>query len=210
MEQILETTLPKARAGPLTPTESLEENLWVAASQRGDALAFNRLVLKWERPVFNLALRMLQNGDEAADATQEVFLCAFKNIRGFRRESRFSTWLYRIAANQCISRLRRRPVGPHYSLDDPDSEGWAAREIAASDSQEAHFLQAENRSRVRRALECLPPEQRLAVELKFYQDLTFEEIAAIVEAPLSTVKSRLYAGLELLKTHLGRAKRSMP
>ena len=88
------------------------------ASQRGDAVSFNRLVLKWERPIYNLSLRMLRDADEAAEATQEVFLLAFKGIRRFRLDAQFSTWLYRIAANHCTSRLRKRPPGVHLSL------GW--------------------------------------------------------------------------------------
>jgi len=73
--------------------EQVQETAWVAASQRGDSLAFNRLVLKWERTVFNIALRMLQDREEPAEAAQEIFLLAFKNIRRFRQDSRFSTWI---------------------------------------------------------------------------------------------------------------------
>src|SRR4030042_2071295 len=85
----------------------------------------SHLVLKWERPIYNLALRMLQNAEEAAEATQDVFLRAFKSIRSFRADSSFSTWLYRIAANQCITRPRPRPSQAHYSMD--DQEGMRSR-----------------------------------------------------------------------------------
>ena len=87
------------------------------AANAGDAVSFNRLVLKWERPIYNLSLRMLRDADEAAEATQEVFLLAFKGIRRFRLTHSFRTWLYRIAANHCTSRLRKRPPGVHLSLD---------------------------------------------------------------------------------------------
>jgi RNA polymerase sigma-70 factor (ECF subfamily) len=185
-------------------SDAAEEEARVAASQRGDTLAFNRLVLKWERPIYNLTLRLLQDEDEAAEATQEIFLLAFKYIHQFRREARFSTWLYRIAANHCTSRLRQRPVATHVSLDDQDEEASLGRSLPVQESPEKEYLREENRRRVTRALAQLSPEQRIVVELKFLQDLKFEEIALIVQAPLSTVKTRLYSGLENLKVRLGR------
>jgi RNA polymerase sigma-70 factor (ECF subfamily) len=178
------------------------EAAWVNASQRGDNVAFNRLVLKWEKSIYNLALRMLQNPDEAAEAAQEVFLSAFVSIRRFRSDSRFSTWLYRIAVNHCISRLRKRPPGIHYSLEDREAEAPIEKRMPSSESHEKDFFRAESRGRVRQALVYLSDEQRAIVELKFFQELTFEEIASIIRIPLSTVKSRLYSGLEILKVRL--------
>jgi len=178
-----------------------QEAAWVRASQKGDPLAFNRLVLRWEKSIYNLTLRMLQNRDEAAEATQEVFLSAFKSIGRFRVDAKFSTWLYRIAVNHCISRFRRRPPGHHFSLEDQQAEALNRR-LPARESHEQEFLQQEGRSRVRHELTYLSDDQRMAVELKFFQDMTFEEISEITQAPLSTVKSRLYSGLEILKTRL--------
>jgi RNA polymerase sigma-70 factor (ECF subfamily) len=180
-----------------------QEHAWVSASRKGDTLAFNRLVLKWERTVYNVALRMLQDREEAAEATQEVFLLAFKNIRHFRQESRFSTWLYRIALNRCVTRARQRPHGAHLSLDEKDAAIGSARQLRVAETQSDELVRSENRNRVLTALSHLPPDQRAVVELKFFQDLTFEDIAAVLETPLSTVKSRLYAGLETLKIRLG-------
>jgi len=180
-----------------------QESSWISASQNGNTRAFNRLVLKWESRVYNLALRMLQHPDEAAEATQEVFLSAYKSIRRFRRDAKFSTWLYRIALNHCISRARRRPQGAHFSLDDGREGATQADRLRASDSQEGELLRAENRQRVRGALAFLPPEQRAVVELKFFQEMTFDDIAAVLGVPLSTIKSRLYAALDSLKVRLG-------
>jgi len=205
MQESLDTVLSKNGVAPADSLEKTQESVWIAAAQRGDTLAFNRLVLKWEKSIYNLNLRMLQDPDEAAEATQEVFLSAFKSIRRFRLESRFSTWMYRIAVNHCISRLRRRPQGAHYSLDDANPANPVTRAMPRRESHEGEILLEEARNRVRLALEHLPPEQRAVVELKFFQDLTFEEIAAAIETPLSTVKSRLYAGLEILKVRLGRS-----
>jgi RNA polymerase sigma-70 factor (ECF subfamily) len=187
---------------PAAP-EFVQEDAWVISRQRGDALAFNRLVLKWESRVYNLALRMLQHPEDAAEATQEVFLLAYKSIRRFRRDAKFSTWLYRIALNHCISRARRRPQGAHFSLDDGREGATQADRLRAPDSQEAELLSAENRRRVRGAMASLPPEQRAVVELKFFQEMTFDDIAVVLEVPLSTIKSRLYAALDSLKVRLG-------
>ena len=203
MEDSLNTVLSKDRVCGAAPTDQGQEVAWIVASQAGDSLAFNRLVLKWEKPIYNLTLRMLQDHDDAAETTQEVFCSAYKHIGKFRRDAKFSTWLYRIAVNHCVSRLRRRPPGVHLSLDDRGAEaplkGWAP----ARESPEAEVLQAETQKRVRQALLILPEEQRAVVELKFFQDLTFEEIADVVQAPLSTIKSRLYAGLAVLRSRLG-------
>ncbi len=183
--------------------EHAQDDSWVAASQGGDALAFNRLVLRWESTVFNAALRMLQDREEAAEATQEVFMLAYKNIRRFRRDAKFSTWLYRIAVNHCISRARRRPPGAHVSLDDTEQSVLHEEQLSTRGGQEGELLQMENRSRVRAALAFLPPEQRAVVELKFFQEQTFEDIAAVLQVPLSTIKSRLYSALDSLKVRLG-------
>lgn len=201
--KLLNQVLPQEqRLNPATLDVS-QETAWVAASQGGDALAFNRLVLKWEKAIFNLALRMLQDPDEAAEAAQEVFLSAFTNIRRFRRDAKFSTWLYRIAVNHCLTRLRKKPPGVHLSLDDNADEVTLVNRLASPGSHEQDLLREESRRRVRTAMQGLPAEQKAVVELKFFQDLTFEEISAICEAPLSTIKSRLYSGLESLKLRLG-------
>lgn len=180
-----------------------QETAWIRASQRGDDVAFNRLVLKWQKPVYNLVLRMLQHPAEAAEATQEVFLSAYRNIGRFRLDAKFSTWLYRISVNQCITRLRRRPPGIQLPLEAGSEERESVSNMPVVESHEAEIARQETRRHVHRALGFLSPEQKAVVELKFFQELTFEEIAAVVQAPLSTVKSRLYSGLEALKSRLG-------
>ena len=179
-----------------------QEDFLVKATQKGDVLAFNRLVLKWEKTVFNIALRMLQEREEAAEATQEIFFQAYRNINRFRRASRFSTWIYRIALNHCITRIRQKPPGIHLSLDEGNSEGSLQKQLQATENQLDGLMRSEERDRVLEALAHLSPEQRATVELKFFQGMTFEDIACVLEIPLSTIKSRLYAGLEILKVHL--------
>jgi RNA polymerase sigma-70 factor (ECF subfamily) len=189
------------------PGPAEQQAAWVAASQAGDREAFNRLVLAWQQKIFNLGLRMLGDRDEAAEATQEAFLSAFKGIRRFRVESTFSTWLYRIAVNECRTRLRRRSGRAFSSLDGQEGEGGRDTPLRLiSDADQEQDLQRRERSRlVRQALEGLAVDERLAVELKFYQERTFDEISQVMEAPLSTVKSRFYRGLHHLKEQLAAA-----
>ena len=157
MENTLDSALSQPRALTNQNAESSQEAAWVAGSQRGDALSFNRLVLKWERPIYNLSLRMLRDADEAAEATQEVFLLAFKGIRRFRLDAQFSTWLYRIAANHCTSRLRKRPPGVHLSLDGSQEGTEAGQSLAAAECPEHDFFRQESDHKVHRALEYLHP-----------------------------------------------------
>jgi RNA polymerase sigma-70 factor, ECF subfamily len=189
--------------GTCAASDQDHEEFWVAASQRGDTRAFNRLVLKWEKTVFNVALRMLQNHDEAAEATQEVFLLAFRSIRRFRSDSKFSTWIYRISLNHCLTRVKQRPPGIHLSLEDASDHSNPPHQMRISETQVGELMRLEQRKRVQAALLQLPYDQQAVIELKFFQELTFEEIAAILEVPLSTIKSRLYSGLEMLKSRLG-------
>lgn len=203
MEESLDQLLPQTRASSDGLSAAAQESAWVAASQRGDAMAFNRLVLRWEKPIYNLNFRMLQNRDEAAEATQDVFCSAFKGIRRFRKDARFSTWLYRIAVNHCITMLRKRPPGIHLSLDDAHAGPPLRGSLPARESHEDELLREENRLRVREALERLPADQRAVIELKIFQDLTFEDISEVMEIPLSTAKSRFYGSLEILKLRLG-------
>ncbi len=180
-----------------------QEGVWIRCSQKGDVRAFNHLVLKWEQPIFNLCLRMMGNSDEASEVCQEVFLAAFRSIGKFRQDARFSTWLYRIAANRCLTRLKRRPDQAHYSLDVDSNRSMLEARLSQGQSQERLVMESERRERILVALDRLPAEQRAVVELKIYQDQKFEEIADALGAPLSTVKSRFYKSLEVLKRQLG-------
>ena len=188
---------------PLVTSDQEQESSWIFASQRGDTRAFNRLVLKWEKAIYNVALRMLRDREDAAEATQEVFLLAFKSIRRFRRDAKFSTWVYRIALNHCWTRLKQRPPGTHFSLDHERKSESPVAQLQVAGSQVSELMQRERQNRVLSALAHLPSDQQAVIELKFFQERTFEEIAAILETPLSTIKSRLYSGLETLKIRLG-------
>ncbi len=178
-----------------------DEAAWISASQQGDETAFNRLVLRWEGTVFNLALRMLQDHDEAAEVSQDVFLSAFRSIGRFRRRSRFSTWLYRIAANKCLTRLERSPRRRQVPLEADDSP-VLGRKLSLVESQDRLVWERERRQGILEALAELPAEQRVVVEMRIYQDLKFGEIAEQLDLHPSTVKSRFYTALGALKDRL--------
>jgi len=168
----------------------------------GDAEAFGELVHRWERRIFALSFGMLGREEDARDATQETFIAAFRNLRGFRGEAKVSSWLHRIAVNQCITRQRRAKVRNETALDDEAEKNSAAFAIPAdvSPARVAEYLERSNA--VRRAVSALPHELRKVVVMKEFEDLTFQEIADVLALPLSTVKSRLYTALRQLGMRL--------
>jgi RNA polymerase sigma-70 factor (ECF subfamily) len=168
----------------------------------GDAEAFGEIVLRWERRIFALSYGILGREEDARDATQETFIAAFRNLSGFRGDAKVSSWLHRIAVNQCITRQRRAKVRGETSLEAREEDGGAQ---FASTSEANPDEQTEGRERteaVRRAVNSLPPELRSVVVMKEFEDLTFQEIAATLGVPLSTVKSRLYTALKQLRMRL--------
>jgi RNA polymerase sigma-70 factor (ECF subfamily) len=172
----------------------------VEACQAGESSAFDVLVARWEDRIRGAAFRLLGSEEEARDAAQEAFLKAYRGLPAFKREARFSSWLYQIAINLCRDRLRRRKGRTLVSLDALEEVGpvIAGREPGAHDLVE----QLDLRRAVRRAIGALSTEQREVVILKEYQGLTFLEIAQALELPVSTVKTRLYRGLGQLRVHL--------
>ena len=179
----------------------------VTRSIGGDADSFNQLVLRWERPIYALAYRQLGREEDARDVCQETFLRAFRALNGFRGQAKFSSWLYRIALNLCrdwVRRQRRTPVVQMpEDVDVIESAAAAAREPA--ESMEDVVARHDLTRVVERAMAKLPEEQRTAIILKEYHGLTFQEIADLVGCPLSTVKTRLYQGLAVLRRDLGKS-----
>ena len=184
-----------------TAADSDQELIWIEAGRNGDARAFNSLVLKWEKRVYNIALRMLRDRGEAEEATQEAFLLAWRNIRKFRRDSKFSTWLCRIVVNHCLTRLQQRPSGIRQTLPE-ENETFISSGFQVAETQTESLLRDERQRLILDALARLSPDQRAVVELKFFQEMTFEEIGAVLNVPLSTIKSRLYSGLAELRVKL--------
>jgi RNA polymerase sigma-70 factor (ECF subfamily) len=162
----------------------------VVACQRGEREAFDRLVERYQRDVYRLCYRYVNNHEDASDMTQEVFLKAYRAIGRFRGESAFSTWLYRIAVNTCLNfRAKRRPPGDPVVESLPDPEPGAFAEAERKQQSEA----------VRRAVSRLPEKQRATLILKVYHDLTHEEVAGILGSSVGTVKANLFHALGNLR-----------
>jgi RNA polymerase sigma-70 factor (ECF subfamily) len=168
----------------------------------GDADAFCEIVQRWERRIFALAFGMLGREEDARDATQETFLAAFRNLRAFRGEAKVSSWLHRIAVNQCITRQRRAKVRKESGLEEEEEKHAASFSAPVQYSPVVVVEGRERSAAVRRAVNSLPLDLRQVVVMKEFEELTFREMADALDVPLSTVKSRLYTALRQLQMRL--------
>jgi RNA polymerase sigma-70 factor (ECF subfamily) len=177
---------------------AVEDADLISRVRRGDVEAYNLLVSRWEKRVFNYLLRLTASPDDALDLSQDAFLKAYQNIRKLDDPARFGPWLYRIAHNEAYSLFRKRR--PEAALED----GAVERNPAPGFPMDLSLA-------VTAALDRLNPEQREAVVLKVYEGFKFDEMAEVLGCPVSTVKSRLYTALDLLKTELAPINtRSVP
>lgn len=187
---------------PSGATVTGEETALIARARAGDQDAFSVLVRLHQRQVYNLALRMLRDPEEANEATQEVFLSAWQGLRHFREEARFSTWLYRIAYRHClkVAESRRRDAAARAELAAEVSR--AQRPESVMTTTLARDAEAQVREAVRAEIALLPPKYRAALILRHIQDLSYEEIADVMRAPIGTVKTHLFRARALLKERL--------
>jgi len=185
--------------------QSVDEQRWVAAAQAGDVDAFTRLVDRDQLVAYNLALRTLHNAEDAADATQEAFLSAFRAVRSFRGVS-FRAWLLRIVLNACYDAARRSGRRPAVSMDALMEEvgelGWSDERTL---DPVAAALTGETRAAIEAALAELPLDQRLAIVLVDVQGLGYEEAAEALDCPIGTIRSRLARGRARMRDELLRA-----
>jgi RNA polymerase sigma-70 factor (ECF subfamily) len=174
----------------------------VARSLGGDVDSFNQLILRWERPIYALAYRTIGREEEARDVCQEAFLRAYRALPGFKGQAKFSSWLYRITLNLCRDWMRKQRRQPVSQIpEDADIDEMAAS-TGPVESIEDLVARRELSSVVEDAMSHLPEEQRTAIILKEYHGMTFQEIADLQGCPLSTVKTRLYQGLSVLRREL--------
>ena len=176
--------------------EAVEDADLIRDAARGAVEAYNLLVSRWEKRVYNYLLRLTSNREDALDLAQDVFLKAYRNLRKLEDPGRFGPWLYRIAHNEAYSLFRKRR--PEADVDELEPEG-AGGGITVGGSS---VFPIELSLAVSAALGRLSPEQREAVVLKIYQGFKFDEMADILSCPISTVKSRLYTALDILKAEL--------
>ena len=174
--------------------------------KRGDRTAFAALVEKYQQPVLNFVYRTLRDATEAEDLTQNVFLQVYKSAHRYTRSAKFSTWLFTIARNLCLNEIRRRSRHPAESLDatHPESEDQPLHQFEDKKvfSPPDNLLQRELADKIEQALAELPETQRTALLLCRQDELSYEEIANVLDCSLSATKSLIHRGRETLKEKL--------
>lgn len=203
LEGMLDGALPRADAQPArSQAISAEEVALVSRARAGDQDAFAVLVRLHQNQVYNVALRILRDNEEAYEATQEVFLAAWQGLRGFRGQARFATWIYRITYNYClrVSEGHRRTQQVRAELvAESARESQPATMMSAEHARDA---ERELRETVRAELASLPAKYRIVLVLRHLQDLSYEEIAQAMRVPIGTVKTQLFRARALLKERL--------
>ena len=174
------------------PLADLDEAALVEASLAGRSGAFDLIVDRHKRTVYQLCYRFVPNHEDASDLTQDVFLRAYRGLRTFRGQSSISTWLYRIGVNVCLNRVSARRV---------ESESIEQREFVDEQSESAsdRLLKDERAARVREAVAQLPPKQRAALVLRMYHDMSHQEIADVLGSSVGAVKANFFHALANLK-----------
>ena len=180
----------------------MNELQWIEAAQQGDMGAFEELVKLYEKRVYALTLRMCKHPEDAAEAAQEAFLSAWQGLPFFRGEASFSTWLYRLASNACVDLLRRE--GRHKNAAGPsfnDEEAGVDVADHAPQPQEA-LERKELKAQIEAGLQSLTPDHRQVLILREMHQLSYDEISAVLELDVGTVKSRINRARKQLRNFL--------
>ena len=175
----------------------MEESTLIKRASDGDAASFNALMAIHERRMYAVALRMCGNHEDAQDCLQEAMLRVWRAIAGFKAQSSFSTWVYRITMNTCLDELRKRKNRPNTSLDGLVDAGWSPAD--EGDTPERHALRQEVRASLQACIRELPEDMRAAVVLRDVQGFAYEEIAQMLDTNVGTIKSRISRGREKLR-----------
>ena len=184
MERTLTTSIPMATHSPDPDIELVERYF------RGDTAAFDEIMLRYERQIYRVCYRYVENRDDALDLAQDVFVKAFEHLPTFRRESAFKTWLYRIAINHCLNHVKKH-----------SQQFVEVTEFTASvrPAIQHHLEHEEQRAHFRRLVKRLPPKQKAILELRINEQLSYEEIAQISGRSVSTIKASVFFALEKLR-----------
>ena len=174
-----------------------QEQQWIRAAQQGDSAAFEQLLLLYQQKIYHLALRTCGDPHDAEEATQEAFLSAWKNLPSFRGESSFSTWLYRLTVNACNDLFRKNKASAaNVALEDEEA---ALQVPDTAPGPEESLQRKETQQAVQDALQQLSPEHRQVLLLRELQQLSYDEIAAVLDMDLGTVKSRIHRARNQLR-----------
>jgi RNA polymerase sigma-70 factor (ECF subfamily) len=193
--------------GQQADLQQVNEDLeWITNTKQGDADAFTQIIEKYQRPVYNLCYYMLRNTAEAEDAAQEVFLRAFAKLDSYDEQRKFSSWLFSIASHYCLDQLKRprRSLTP---LDDLLPEYYLSSNPAAQ--PEAILLSNETAMEVHRLLDILPPHYRAAVILKYWQAMSYQEIAQTLNTTVGVIKSNLFQARRKMAQAAGQPVKPM-
>lgn len=173
-------------------------------SRNGDRGAFEELVDLYKDKIYQLGYRMLGQRNEAEDIVQETFLRVYTNLDRYDETQKFSTWIYRIATNLCIDKLRKRK--PNYSLDAeiPDGDGadWYSMLPSSQETPEEDVVLSETQEHIRKAIGMLPAKYKSVVVLRYLHDMSLQEISEVLKLPVTTVKTRVHRGREFLRKKL--------
>ena len=175
----------------------MEEDRLIERAMSGDARAFSELMSLHEKRMYAVAVRMCGNHEDAQDCLQEAMLRIFRAISGFKAQSSFSTWVYRITMNTCLDELRRRKSRPGTSLDGLLDAGWSPTD--ERDTPEKHAVRSEQMRKLHAFIRELPEDMRAAVILRDIQGMSYEDIATALDTNVGTIKSRISRGREKLR-----------
>ena len=183
---------------------NLLESQLVKLALKGDQAAFAELVELYQEKLYHMAYRMLNNRQEAEDVVQDTFLRVYNNLERYDTSMKFSTWIYRIATNLSIDRLRKRK--PVYSLDAESSEyeGLDGYSMIPSDNRtpESEMLISETQRIIHQAIDTLPPKYKTVMILRYIHELSLQEVGDILDMPVTTIKTRVHRGREFLRKKL--------
>ncbi len=197
---------------PRVSKNTVEDRELVASAKRGEEKAFETLLKKYRKSVYYMLLKMVKNTDDAEDLTQEAFAKAFNSIEKFDSKFAFSTWLFRIATNNCIDFIRKKRVQT-VSIDAPveGEDGSSMRYDVRDDDLDPNdaMLKQQRKRYLTMAIERLPEKYRELVELRYFRELSYEEVANELQIPLGTVKAQLFRARELLNQELKNLKSHM-
>ena len=182
--------------------EKLKEK--IKAVKKGDQQAYEYIVEIFQNKVFGICFRMIGNRHEAEDMAQEAFIRAYINISRFNTDLKFSTWLYRIATNLCIDRLRKKKPDYYLDAEVTGTDGLTMYSQVATDTDlpEDNLVSMELAETIERAILRLPEKYRTVIVLKYIEELSLKEISEILDIPVGTVKTRIHRGREALRQQL--------
>jgi RNA polymerase sigma-70 factor (ECF subfamily) len=182
----------------------IEDKALIAAALAGEQDAFKRLMKKYHNAITHLVIRMVGSGDDVEDLTQEAFIKAFNSLASFNEEFAFSTWLYKIATNNCIDYLRKRKLRT-ISIDRPLQTGDGEQHYEIPDDShlpDKPILQRQQTNTIQTAIEALPEKYRLVIVMRHQEEKSYEEIAEQLDLPLGTVKAHIFRAREMLYKQL--------